>query len=74
LPQDRADYAAGQICAVLANVHRAADAKVFQAWDFVLRTIEEEAEPDEVMPAEEPIDYQQISRDLERMLGKKEPI
>jgi len=68
LPQDRADYLSAQICAVLANIHRRADAPVFDTADFIpqMRATEDDEEEDQA-PVE--FDVQAVSEQIRRVLG-----
>jgi hypothetical protein len=75
LPDIRADFRAGQVCATVANVHRREDQDAYQAHDFmpVLR----EAMPDakvgatDARPDATP-DVQAQSRLIAALLGKQE--
>ena len=76
LPDIRADFRAGQVCATVANVHRREDQDAYQAHDFmpVLR----EAMPDakvgattDATPDATP-DVQAQSRLIAALLGKQE--
>jgi hypothetical protein len=71
LPDIRADFRAGQICATVANVHRREDQDAYQAHDFmpVLR----EAIPDAKVGANDATpDAQAQSRLIAALLGKQE--
>lgn len=73
MPHVRADFLSGQICAVLANIHRTKEAKVFGPADFLPQFAEDVEEIDTA--EEEPplmIDIEATSKALELMLGKKE--
>lgn len=67
MPEARADLRSGQICAVLGNIHRERNSTAFTASDFVAKEPwdREEQEPVELTP-------EQRSRELMRMLGRKE--
>jgi hypothetical protein len=70
LPEIRADFRAGQICSVSANIHRREADKPFQPGDFMpsLRVHEEVPEP--IGSGE--IDIEAQSKALAAMLGKRE--
>jgi hypothetical protein len=72
MPQARDDFRAGQICAVLANIHRDDKARPepFGPADFMPGLVERQ-EGDE-QPETEEIDLEEVTRQLERMLGKRE--
>lgn len=48
LPESRADYRSGQVCATLANVHRQAGVDPFSPADFVPRDIADDDDDVEV--------------------------
>ena len=70
LPDMRADFGFGQVCATLANVHRREGQDAYQADDFMpgLRT----AEPATTKDADAPLDAEAHSRLISALLGKKE--
>ena len=75
LPDIRADFRAGQVCATVANVHRREDQDAYQAHDFmpVLR----EAMPDAKVGASDTTpdatpDVEAQSRLIAALLGKQE--
>ncbi len=75
LPDIRADFRAGQVCATVANVHRREDLDAYQAHDFmpVLR----EAMPDAKVGATDATpdaipDVQAQSRLIAALLGNQE--
>lgn len=67
MPETRADFRSGQICAVLGNIHRERDAAAFSASDFVAAEPWERDEKEAAEPTPE-----QLTRDLMQMLGKKD--
>jgi len=73
-PQSRSEFMAGQICAVLANIHRNEKAvpSTFTPYDFMPVREHEEAPAQEAAPATpaDDVDLAEITRQLERMLGK----
>ena len=74
LPDMRADFGFGQVCATLANVHRREGQDAFQADDFMpgLRTSEPTATNDADAPQDEVFDVEAHSRLISALLGKKE--
>ena len=74
LPDMRADFGFGQVCATLANVHRREGQDAYQADDFMpgLRTSEPTATNDAVAPPDEVFDVEAHSRLISALLGKKE--
>lgn len=72
MPEARADFRSGQICALLANIHRTDRDRVFSADEF-MPGLDSPAEPIEEEEAEpEPIDIEAHSKALMKMLGRKE--
>ena len=71
LPDIRADFRAGQVCATVANVHRREDQDAYQAHDFmpVLREAMPEAK---VGITDATPDAQAQSRLIAALLGKQE--
>ena len=69
MPQGRSEFMTGQVCAMLANTHRAKDAKEFEAADFIILDRRPEAEELETVAV---IDPEEQAKALERMLGRKE--
>ena len=66
MPETRADFRSGQICAVLGNINRDRDDPAFTAAQFVAKEPwEREEEAPELTP-------EQRARELMRMLGKKD--
>lgn len=74
LPDMRADFGFGQVCATLANVHRREGQDAYQADDFMpgLRTEEPAAAKDADAPPDEVFDVEAHSRLISALLGKKE--
>lgn len=74
LPDMRADFGFGQVCATLANVHRREGQDAYQADDFMpgLRTSEPTATNDADAPPDEVFDVETHSRLISALLGKKE--
>jgi hypothetical protein len=74
LPDMRADFGFGQVCATLANVHRREGQDAYQADDFMpgLRTEEPAAAKDADVPPDEVFDVEAHSRLISALLGKKE--
>ena len=74
LPDMRADFGFGQVCATLANVHRREGQDAYQADDFMpgLRTAEPAAAKDADVPPDEVFDVEAHSRLISALLGKKE--
>ena len=74
LPDMRADFGFGQVCATLANVHRREGQDAYQADDFMpgLRTAEHAATTDADAPPDESFDVEAHSRLISALLGKKE--
>ena len=74
LPDMRADFGFGQVCATLANVHRREGQDAYQADDFMpgLRTEEPAAPKDADVPPDEVFDVEAHSRLISALLGKKE--
>ena len=78
LPDVRADFGYGQICATLANVHRREGQEGFSAADFMpsLRGHVERTElndhPQRQDPLAQPTDVQAHSRMIAALLGRKE--
>ena len=74
LPDMRADFGFGQVCATLANVHRREGKDAYQADDFMpgLRTEEPAAAKDADVPPDEVFDVEAHSRLISALLGKKE--
>ena len=74
LPDMRADFGFGQVCATLANVHRREGQDAYQADDFMprLRTSEPTATNDADAPPDEVFDVEAHSRLISALLGKKE--
>ncbi len=74
LPDMRADFGFGQVCATLANVHRREGQDAYQADDFMpgLRTAEPAAAKDADAPPDESFDVEAHSRLISALLGKKE--
>ena len=74
LPDMRADFGFGQVCATLANVHRREGQDVYQADDFMpgLRTVEPAATNDGDAAPDEHFDVEAHSRLISALLGKKE--
>jgi hypothetical protein len=74
LPDMRADFGFGQVCATLANVHRREGQDAYQADDFMpgLRTAESAATNDANAPPDEVFDVEAHSRLISALLGKKE--
>ena len=70
MPEARADFRSGQICAVLANIHRTRDAAVFTPDQFFPKRVIDAEE--EAREEPETIDVEAASRQLAAMLGKKE--
>ena len=70
LPELQADFRAGQICAMQANVHLKEGAKPFSSADF-MPALREEPEP-EAEPAAQIVDIEAHSRAIAALLGKKE--
>ena len=70
LPDMRADFGFGQVCATLANVHRREGQDPFRADDFIpgLRA----AAPMQAKDADAPPDVEAHSRLISALLGKKE--
>jgi hypothetical protein len=70
LPDMRADFGFGQVCATLANVHRREGQDAYQADHFMpgLRT----SEPAATNDADAPADAEVHSRLISALLGKKE--
>ena len=66
MPEARADFRSGQICAVLANVHRGRDDTSYSPADFVAKEPwDRDEEPPEMTP-------EQLTREIMFMLGKKD--
>jgi len=81
LPDVRADFGYGQICATLANVHRREGQEGFSAADFMpsLRGNVDRADPTELdghpqrqASLAQPTDVQVHSRMIAALLGRKE--
>ena len=77
LPDMRADFGFGQICATLANVHRREGQDPYQADDFMpglhgLSNAEPAATKDADAPPDEVFDVEAHSRLISALLGKKE--
>ena len=74
LPDMRADFGFGQVCATLANVHRREGQDAYQADDFMpgLRTAEPAATKGAYAPPDEVFDVEAHSRLISALLGKKE--
>ena len=74
LPDRRADFGFGQVCATLANVHRREGQDAYQADDFMpgLRNSEPAAIKDADGPPDEIFDVEAHSRLISALLGKKE--
>jgi hypothetical protein len=74
LPDMRADFGFGQVCATLANVHRREGQDAYQADDFMpgLRASEPTATNDADAPPDEVFDVEAHSRLISALLGKKE--
>ena len=74
LPDMRADFGFGQVCATLANVHRREGQDAYQADDFMpgLRTSEPTATNDADAPPDKVFDVEAHSRLISALLGKKE--
>ena len=74
LPDMRADFGFGQVCATLANVHRREGQEAYQADDFMpgLRTAEPAVTKDADAPPDEVFDVEAHSRLISALLGKKE--
>lgn len=74
LPDMRADFGFGQICATLANVHRREGQDAYQADDFMpgLRIAEPAVTKDADAPPDEVFDVEAHSRLISALLGKKE--
>ena len=74
LPDMRADFGFGQVCATLANVHRHEGQDAYQADDFMpgLRTSEPTATNDADAPPDEVFEVEAHSRLISALLGKKE--
>jgi hypothetical protein len=73
LPDMRADFGFGQVCATLANVHRREGQDAYQADDFMpgLHGLSN-AEPAATKDADAPPDAEAHSRLISALLGKKE--
>ena len=73
LPDMRADFGFGQVCATLANVHRREGQDPYRADDFMpgLRTAEHAATKDADAPPDEIFDVEAHSRLISSLLGKK---
>ena len=75
MPADRAEFSTAQIAAVLCNIHRSKDSRVFETRDFippsaVLADLKDaQQDEDETEPL---LDVQALSRQIEKMLGRKE--
>jgi hypothetical protein len=74
LPDMRADFGFGQVCATLANVHRREGQDPYQADDFMpgLRTAEPATTKDADAAPDEHFDVEAHSRLISALLGKKE--
>jgi len=77
LPDMRADFGFGQVCATLANVHRREGQDAYQADDFMpglhgLSNAEPAATKDADAPPDEVFDVEAHSRLISALLGKKE--
>ena len=74
LPDMRADFGFGQVCATLANVHRREGQDAYQADDFMpgLRTSEPTATNDADALPDEVFDVEAHSRLNSALMGKKE--
>ena len=74
LPDMRADFGFGQVCATLANVHRREGQDAYQADDFMpgLRTAEPAATNDGDAAPDKHFDVEAHSRLISALLGKKE--
>ena len=77
LPDMRADFGFGQVCATLANVHRREGQDPYQADDFMpglhgLSNAEPAATKDADAPPDKHFDVEAHSRLISALLGKKE--
>lgn len=77
LPDVRADFGFGQVCATLANVHRREGQDPYQADDFMpglhgRGNAEPAANKDANAPPDEVFDAEAHSRLISALLGKKE--
>ena len=77
LPDMRADFGFGQVCATLANVHRREGQDPYQADDFMpglhgLSNAEPAATKDADAAPDEHFDVEAHSRLISALLGKKE--
>ncbi len=77
LPDMRADFGFGQVCATLANVHRREGQDAYQADDFMpglhgLSNAEPAATNDTNAAPDEVFDVEAHSRLISALLGKKE--
>jgi hypothetical protein len=77
LPDMRADFGFGQVCATLANVHRREGQDPYQADDFMpglhgLSNAERAATKDADAAPDEDFDVEAHSRLISALLGKKE--
>jgi len=77
LPDMRADFGFGQVCATLANVHRREGQDPYQADDFMpglhgLSNAEPAATKDTNAAPDEHFDVEAHSRLISALLGKKE--
>lgn len=65
MPEARADYRSGQICAVLANIHRVEGAAPLRPGDFVA------PEPELTEEEREELDVEATSRAIRMLLEGK---
>jgi hypothetical protein len=77
LPDMRADFGFGQVCATLANIHRREGQDPYQADDFMpglhgLSNAEPAATKDADAAPDEDFDVEAHSRLISALLGKKE--
>lgn len=75
MPQDRSDFLLGQVCAVLANIHRTKDASVFKPGDFLpkMRDDADDESTDESAADVDPLaQIQATSAAIKSLLGKKD--
>jgi hypothetical protein len=77
LPDMRADFGFGQVCATLANIHRREGQDPYQADDFMpglhgLSNAEPAATKDADAAPDEHFDVEAHSRLISALLGKKE--
>jgi hypothetical protein len=71
LPDMRADFGFGQVCATLANVHRREGQDPYRADDFMPGLSVSNASPGQAKDADIPPDVEAHSRLISALLGKK---